>query len=107
MLAPEPLQLAGRAADGWVPSFRGDLKKIAGWQPGSMTRLPRAGRDPASLRRILNVGGVITDGLSDGVLRGPVDQWVDELTDLVVGYGFDTFILWAEGEGQLRGSLKK
>jgi hypothetical protein len=33
--------------------------------------------------------------------RGPVDQCVDELTDLVVTYGFDTFILWAEGEGQL------
>jgi hypothetical protein len=30
-----------------------------------------------------------------------VDQWVDELTDLTVNHGFDTFILWAEGEGQL------
>ncbi|HEY5572131.1 MAG TPA: hypothetical protein VIK64_03865 [Anaerolineales bacterium] len=26
---------------------------------------------------------------------------MDELTDLAVTYGFDTFILWAEGEGQL------
>jgi hypothetical protein len=34
-------------------------------------------------------------------LRGPVDQWVDELTDLAVTYGFDTFILWSEGEDQL------
>ncbi|HEX6304162.1 MAG TPA: LLM class flavin-dependent oxidoreductase [Anaerolineales bacterium] len=40
-------------------------------------------------------------GASEGVLRGPVDQWVDELSDLVVTHGFDTFILWAEGEGQL------
>ncbi len=60
-----------------------------------------AGRDPASLRRILNVAGTITDGASSGVLQGPVDQWVDELTRLVVRYGFDTFILWAEGENQL------
>jgi alkanesulfonate monooxygenase SsuD/methylene tetrahydromethanopterin reductase-like flavin-dependent oxidoreductase (luciferase family) len=60
-----------------------------------------AGRDPASIRRILNVGGEITDGASSGVFRGPVDQWADELTDLAVNHGFDTFILWAEGEGQL------
>ena len=26
---------------------------------------------------------------------------MDELTDLVVTYGFDTFILWAEGPDQL------
>jgi len=26
---------------------------------------------------------------------------VEELTNLVVTYRFDTFILWAEGEGQL------
>jgi hypothetical protein len=30
-----------------------------------------------------------------------VDQWVEELTNLAVTYGFDTFIFWGEGEGQL------
>jgi hypothetical protein len=30
-----------------------------------------------------------------------VDQWVDELTDLAVGYGFDTFLFWGEGDDQL------
>jgi hypothetical protein len=30
-----------------------------------------------------------------------VDQWVDELTDLAVGHGFDTFVFWGEGSGQL------
>jgi hypothetical protein len=50
---------------------------------------------------VLNVGGAITDGVSEGVLRGPVTQWVDELTDLAVGQGFDTFVLWAEGPGHL------
>jgi hypothetical protein len=61
----------------------------------------QAGRDPASIRRILNVSGEITDGASNGVFHGPADQWVDELTGLAVNLGFDTFILWAEGEGQL------
>ena len=47
------------------------------------------------------MNGVITDGASTGVLRGPVAQWVEELTELAVTYGFDTFILGAEGEDQL------
>jgi alkanesulfonate monooxygenase SsuD/methylene tetrahydromethanopterin reductase-like flavin-dependent oxidoreductase (luciferase family) len=98
---PRALRLAGRAADGWVPSFRGDLKQIAEMAARLDEAAAEAGRDPASLRRILNVNGLITDGASHGVVRGPVDQWVAELTDLVVSYGFDTFILWAEGEGQL------
>jgi hypothetical protein len=34
-------------------------------------------------------------------LQGPVQQWTDELTELVVGYGFDTFLLWAESDEQL------
>ena len=98
---PRALRLAGRAADGWVPSFRGDLQQIADMAARLDEAAAEAGRDPASLRRVLNVGGEITDGASNGVLQGPVDQWVDELTGLVVTYGFDTFILWAEGEGQL------
>lgn len=60
-----------------------------------------AGRDPASIRRILNVNGQNTTGASEGMLHGPVDQWVDELTDLAVSFCFDTFVLWAEGEDQL------
>lgn len=98
---PRALRLAGQVADGWVPSFRGDLKKISDMSAQLDHAAADAGRDPASLRRILNVGGEITDGASKGIFRGPVDQWVDELTVLVVNHGFDTFILWAEGEGQL------
>ena len=60
-----------------------------------------AGRDPAEIRRVVNVNGQITNGARIGLLRGPRDQWVDELTDLAVGYGFDTFMFWGEGEDQL------
>lgn len=98
---PRALQLAGRVANGWVPSFRGDLKQIGDMAAQLDDAAAEAGRDPASIRRVLNVGGEITDGTSHSTLKGPVDQWVDELTHLAVNYGFDTFILWAEGEGQL------
>jgi alkanesulfonate monooxygenase SsuD/methylene tetrahydromethanopterin reductase-like flavin-dependent oxidoreductase (luciferase family) len=98
---PRALKLVGRVADGWVPSFRGDLKAIADMTKRLDDAAAEAGRDPTSIRRILNVSGAITDGASNGILRGPVDQWVEELTDLAIKYGFDTFILWAEGDGQL------
>jgi alkanesulfonate monooxygenase SsuD/methylene tetrahydromethanopterin reductase-like flavin-dependent oxidoreductase (luciferase family) len=98
---PKALQLAGEAADGWVPSFRGDLKQISDMASRLDDAAAEAGRDPASIRRILNVRGEITGGPSNGILHGPVDQWVDDLTNLAVTHGFDTFILWAEGEGQL------
>jgi alkanesulfonate monooxygenase SsuD/methylene tetrahydromethanopterin reductase-like flavin-dependent oxidoreductase (luciferase family) len=98
---PRALRLAGQVADGWVPSFRGDLKQIAGMAARLDDAAAEAGRDPASIRRILNVNGEITGGESNGLLRGPAGQWADELTGLAVTHGFDTFILWAEGEGQL------
>jgi alkanesulfonate monooxygenase SsuD/methylene tetrahydromethanopterin reductase-like flavin-dependent oxidoreductase (luciferase family) len=98
---PRALRLAGRAADGWVPSFRGELRPIQELAARLDDSAVDAGRDPASIRRILNVGGTITDGSSEGPLRGPVDQWVDELTALVVEHGFDTFVLWADSPDQL------
>jgi alkanesulfonate monooxygenase SsuD/methylene tetrahydromethanopterin reductase-like flavin-dependent oxidoreductase (luciferase family) len=98
---PRALQLTARAADGWVPSFRGDLSQIVEITARLDQAATDAGREPSQIRRVLNIGGAITDGPSEGTLRGPVDQWVDELTDLAVGQGFDTFILWADGPDQL------
>ncbi len=84
-----------------MPSLRGDLKPVLDKTAQLDNAAAEAGRDPAEIRRLLNVNGEITDGTSSGFLRGPVDQWVDQVTDLVVTHGFDTFILWADGEGQL------
>jgi alkanesulfonate monooxygenase SsuD/methylene tetrahydromethanopterin reductase-like flavin-dependent oxidoreductase (luciferase family) len=95
---PRALALAGRVADGWVPSFRGELPPLAELSARLDDAAAEAGRDPGEIRRVLNVGGVITDGPSEGMLHGPVDQWVDELTDLAVGYGFDTFVLMSADE---------
>ena len=99
---PRALKLTGQVAVGWVPSFRGDLSKIAEMTKRLNNSAAEAGRDPASIRRILNVNGVITDGASNGILQGPVNQWADELTSLAITYGFDTFIFWGEGDGQLQ-----
>jgi alkanesulfonate monooxygenase SsuD/methylene tetrahydromethanopterin reductase-like flavin-dependent oxidoreductase (luciferase family) len=99
---PRALELVGRSADGWVPSFQGELAPIAEMAARVDDAAAEAGRDPRAIRRVLNVGGSITDGASEGLLRGPAGQWVEELTDLAVTWGFDTFVLWAEGDDQLR-----
>src|SRR4051812_13866669 len=64
-----------------------------------------AGRDPASIRRILNVQGVIgeTPGpsrselpvgyLAGEPLAGPADWWVETLAGFVED-GFDTLVFW-------------
>jgi alkanesulfonate monooxygenase SsuD/methylene tetrahydromethanopterin reductase-like flavin-dependent oxidoreductase (luciferase family) len=98
---PRALALTGRVADGWVPSFRGELAPIVEMTARLDQAATDAGRSLRQIRRVLNIGGEISDGSSAGSLRGPVAQWVDELTDLAVGHGFDTFVLWAEGDQQL------
>jgi alkanesulfonate monooxygenase SsuD/methylene tetrahydromethanopterin reductase-like flavin-dependent oxidoreductase (luciferase family) len=98
---PRALRLAGRVADGWVPSLQGEPHRLREMSERLDAGAAEAARDPSELRRVLNVGGVITDGASQGLLKGPVSQWVDELTGLVVEHGFDTFIFWAEGPAQL------
>ncbi|GAA0390963.1 N5,N10-methylene tetrahydromethanopterin reductase [Acrocarpospora corrugata] len=96
---PRALALTGRSANGWLPS--------SGWAPPA--RLPelndridtaatKAGREPSEIRRLYNVNGTITDGPSEGFLRGPAGQWADELTDLALAYGMDSFIFWGEGD---------
>lgn len=102
VIGPRALALAARVADGWLPSLSGgDLRAVADMARRLDDAAAGVGRDPAEIRRVLNVNGAITDGTSNGLLQGPVEQWVDELTDLVVTHGFDTFVLWAEGDDQM------
>lgn len=97
---PKALALAGRVADGWVPSFQGDLDTLSQMSARLDDAIADAERSPDEVRRVLNVHGTITDGVSNGPLDGPVDQWVDELTALATQQRFDTFIFWGEGDGQ-------
>jgi alkanesulfonate monooxygenase SsuD/methylene tetrahydromethanopterin reductase-like flavin-dependent oxidoreductase (luciferase family) len=96
---PRMLRVTGRLADGWVPSLpRFGLDEL----PGAVRRIEEAaeaaGRDPASIRRVANVNGVIADGPVEGWLRGPPSHWIEELGALHESYGFDGFVLWSEGD---------
>jgi alkanesulfonate monooxygenase SsuD/methylene tetrahydromethanopterin reductase-like flavin-dependent oxidoreductase (luciferase family) len=103
---PRMLRLVGRKADGWLPSLgvltRDELR--AGNELID-SAAEKAGRDPRSIRRILNVQGVIGDEpapprsslpvgyLAGEPLAGPPGWWIDTLTEFVAD-GFDTFVFW-------------
>lgn len=96
---PRALRLLGQKADGWVPSIpRMPVGELIAKNAAINEAAAAAGRRPGSIRRICNVNGVITDGPSDGYLRGPAGRWVDELSDLALNHGIDGFVLWPDGD---------
>ena len=104
-MAPKGLDIIGRLADGWLPG--GGISRIAEF-PRLNARIDdaaqAAGRDPTAIRRILNIAGTITAGpRGEGLLEGPVDQWVDTLAGWAIELGFDSFVLWPSdtGTGQI------
>lgn len=100
---PKMLDLLGRKADGWIPSISyAPPKRLRELTPLLDEAAEAAGRDPASIRRLLNLFGSITGGESEGLLKGPVEQWVDELTELAVDYGMDTFLFGHDDFSQVR-----
>ncbi|GIH65225.1 LLM class flavin-dependent oxidoreductase [Microbispora siamensis] len=93
---PRMLRLVAREADGWLPSLAylkdGDLRR------GNEIideAAEEAGRDPAQVRRLLNIGGAVTEA-RQGFLQGPVEQWVEELTALALEDGIGTFVLGSD-----------
>lgn len=96
---PRMLTAVGRLADGWVPSASYLPPDALADKHARIDEAAReVGRDPTAIQRIYNVFGTITGGESRGFLRGPVDQWVDELTELVVDGGMDTFVFGAKDD---------
>lgn len=94
---PKACQLLGKVADGWIPSLgRTPVAELATRHSIIDEAAGASGRDPASIRRLVNVSGRITDGASEGHLVGPKSQWVDEVAELVLIHGFDTFIFWPQ-----------
>jgi alkanesulfonate monooxygenase SsuD/methylene tetrahydromethanopterin reductase-like flavin-dependent oxidoreductase (luciferase family) len=103
---PRMLRLVGRKADGWLPSL-GVLSREELREANALidATADHAGRDPRSIRRILNLQGLIGDRpapprsslpvgyLAGEPLAGPPAFWVETLAGFVAD-GFDTLVLW-------------
>jgi alkanesulfonate monooxygenase SsuD/methylene tetrahydromethanopterin reductase-like flavin-dependent oxidoreductase (luciferase family) len=92
---PRMLRLTGRLADGWIPSLGQSSPEALGEAAATIDHSARkAGRDPASLQRLLNVSGGI-ERPSDGP-SSSADDWVARLAALATEQGFDTFVFWPQ-----------
>lgn len=93
---PRMLGLIGRKADGWVPSL-GSLTpgEFAAGNKVIDEAALAAGRQPAEIRRLLNISGRFSPR-REGFLHGPGEQWVEELLPLAVEAGASTFILMTD-----------
>ena len=95
---PRILQMTGRIADGWMPS----LSYLPGG-PAALTEMNKhidegahaAGRNPAEIRRFLNINGQFMSS-GQGFLQGPPQQWAEELAELTLEYGISGFLLAAD-----------
>lgn len=57
-----------------------------------------ADRDPSSIRRLYNVGGVITESGGSGFLEGPPSLWSEQLASLALEGGIDGFLFVPSGD---------
>jgi alkanesulfonate monooxygenase SsuD/methylene tetrahydromethanopterin reductase-like flavin-dependent oxidoreductase (luciferase family) len=103
---PRMIRLVGRKADGWLPSLgvltRDELR--AGNEQIDEAA-DKAGREPRSIRRLINVQGLIGDEpaprradlpvgfLAGEPLAGPAGWWVDTIAGFAED-GFDTIVFW-------------
>jgi alkanesulfonate monooxygenase SsuD/methylene tetrahydromethanopterin reductase-like flavin-dependent oxidoreductase (luciferase family) len=103
---PRMLRLVGRKADGWLPSL-GVLtrEELRSGNRQIDEAAEKAGRDPGSIRRLINVQGVIGDQpaprrselrvgyLAGEPLAGPAGWWVETIAGFADD-GFDTIVFW-------------
>ncbi|GAA2809546.1 LLM class flavin-dependent oxidoreductase [Kribbella solani] len=97
---PRMLAVTGRLADGWLPSsgYAGP-EQLAAMNKIIDEAAVEAGRDPAAVRRLYNIGGRF-DG--SGFLQGPVESWIDQLTELTLAEGVSTYILASDDPDDIR-----
>lgn len=99
---PRMLRFIGAHADGWVPSY-GYLK------PGDIPKANAAidqaaqdaGRRPADIRRLLNLGGRFSPTAAEP-FDGPPDEWVRQLTALALDDGVSVIILATDDTETMR-----
>ncbi|GAA0435823.1 N5,N10-methylene tetrahydromethanopterin reductase [Acrocarpospora corrugata] len=92
-IKPRLRRLTAHAADGWLPGMLSiDPDVIKPEVDHLDAEIRAAGRPPGSVRRIYNTIAEKLQPESDGLLIGPADQWIDQLTHVALEFGFDTFV---------------
>jgi alkanesulfonate monooxygenase SsuD/methylene tetrahydromethanopterin reductase-like flavin-dependent oxidoreductase (luciferase family) len=88
---PRMLALTGRKADGWLPSVPYLAEgQLAAGNAAIDEAAAAAGREPAAIRRLLNVP-----------VSSPVEEWVEELVRYALEDGIGTFLAMADDSATL------
>jgi hemerythrin-like domain-containing protein len=98
---PRMLRLTGTVGDGWIPS-------VPYLEPEDLDKgnkrideaAVKADRDPAAIRRLLNVSGSYSDG-TPGPLSGNPAEWPIQLTEYAIEHGIGSFIAMADDPGTI------
>ncbi|NUS03503.1 MAG: LLM class flavin-dependent oxidoreductase, partial [Nonomuraea sp.] len=99
------LELTGRMGDGWLPSsFYSPPEAVAAQARILDAAAEDAGRDPAAIRKVYNIGGSLSPLPGKGFLDGPAALWAEQLAELVFEVGMSGFVLapGLEAERDLR-----
>jgi alkanesulfonate monooxygenase SsuD/methylene tetrahydromethanopterin reductase-like flavin-dependent oxidoreductase (luciferase family) len=91
---PKMLALTGAKAQGWMPSLSYlGLDRLGEASERIDDAAASAGRDPATLRKVYNVSGMIGPA-SRQAFVGPPAQWVDDIVDVVRRFRMNAFTYW-------------
>jgi alkanesulfonate monooxygenase SsuD/methylene tetrahydromethanopterin reductase-like flavin-dependent oxidoreductase (luciferase family) len=94
---PRMLAITGQKADGWLPSMSyAPPDELPAMQERIDEAATAAGRSPAEIRRLYNV-----DAGARGLQGLPAD-WAEQLGELALVHGIDTFILAISSADDLR-----
>lgn len=99
------LELTGRTGDGWLTSsFHSPPEAVTAQARILDAAAADAGRDPAAIRKVYNLGGSLSPLPGAGFLDGPAALWAEQLTELVFEAGMSGFVLapGVEAERDLR-----
>jgi alkanesulfonate monooxygenase SsuD/methylene tetrahydromethanopterin reductase-like flavin-dependent oxidoreductase (luciferase family) len=107
-VGPRMLDLAGRTADGWIAPLATGYEAKPGAQDRIDAAARAAGRDPAGIRRAIQLVGTVTDtpstasrprtGPGGQPIRTTPDIWAKIITEFAAGQRFDTINLIPELE---------
>jgi alkanesulfonate monooxygenase SsuD/methylene tetrahydromethanopterin reductase-like flavin-dependent oxidoreductase (luciferase family) len=105
-VGPRMLDLAGRKADGWIAPLATGYEAKPAAQDRIDIAARAAGRDPASIRRVIQLVGTVsgTPGTTSRPRSGPGGQpirttpdiWAEIITEFAAGQRFDTVNLVPE-----------
>ncbi|MEU5840837.1 LLM class flavin-dependent oxidoreductase [Rhodococcus sp. NPDC047139] len=96
------LGVAGRLADGWLPSsFAAGPDKLGEMSARVDEGAQQAGRDPAAIRRLYNISGTFADVADGSFLHGPPGVWAEQLAALTLRHGTSTFVLGSDERADL------